>query len=223
MKSLPEQDRLLHIPGCGGICCQKATGGYPYGKDPGRIPGRIDAALSHCAGICTGNGIISHASACGSPAASRRTGDAAAGNGTRRDAAAAGRCAGIGRDSTAGRNRSAAAVEIDETSPEQPAIGWLQIITRSAGNARALAGVSVLVTNGTEEQVHLKHTAVTNESGETGKIPLPVPAASLSLNCDETRKPYSTYDVSVYADGFTGRSAKLYQYSPARPPDRSST
>lgn len=70
------------------------------------------------------------------------------------------------------------------------------------GNARALAGVSVLVTNGTEEQVHLKHTAVTNESGETGKIPLPVPAASLSLNCDETRKPYSTYDVSVYADGF---------------------
>ena len=30
-------------------------------------------------------------------------------------------------------------LEIDETSPEQPAIGWLQIITRSAGNARALA------------------------------------------------------------------------------------
>ena len=93
-------------------------------------------------------------------------------------------------------------LEVEKTPQEQPAIGWIQVITRSAGNARALAGVSVLVTNGTEEQVHLKHTAVTNESGETGKIPLPVPAASLSLNCDETRKPYSTYDVSVYADGF---------------------
>lgn len=93
-------------------------------------------------------------------------------------------------------------LEIDETSPEQPAIGWLQIITRSAGNARAISGVSVLVTNGTEQQLHLRHAAVTNESGETGKIPLPVPAASLSLNCDKTRKPYSTYDVSVYADGY---------------------
>ena len=62
--------------------------------------------------------------------------------------------------------------------------------------------MSVLVTNGTEQQLHLRHAAVTNESGETGKIPLPVPAASPSLNCDETRKPYSTYDVSVYADGY---------------------
>ena len=93
-------------------------------------------------------------------------------------------------------------LEIDETSPEQPAIGWLQIITRSAGNARAISGVSVLGTNGTEQQLHLRHTAVTNESGETEKIPLPVPAASLSLDSSETRKPYSTYDVSVYADGY---------------------
>lgn len=93
-------------------------------------------------------------------------------------------------------------LEIDETSPEQPAIGWLQIITRSAGNARAISGVSVLVTNGTEQQLHLRHTAVTNESGETEKISLPVPAASLSLDSSETRKPYSTYDVSVYADGY---------------------
>lgn len=61
-------------------------------------------------------------------------------------------------------------LEVEKTPQEQPAIGWIQVITRSAGNARALAGVSVLVTNGTEEQVHLKHTAVTNESGETGKF-----------------------------------------------------
>ena len=61
-------------------------------------------------------------------------------------------------------------LEVEETPQEQPAIGWIQVITRSAGNALALAGVSVLVTNDTEEQVHLEHTAVTNESGETGKI-----------------------------------------------------
>ncbi len=94
----------------------------------------------------------------------------------------------------------------DTEQPEPPAeqteVGWLQVITRSAGNARAVPGVSVRITSGTQMQKQLEYVSVTNESGETPKIELPVPAASLSLNCDETRKPYSTYDVSVYADGF---------------------
>lgn len=94
----------------------------------------------------------------------------------------------------------------DTEQPEPPAeqteVGWLQVITRSAGNARAVPGVSVRITSGTQMQKQLEYVSVTNESGETPKIELPVPAASLSLNCNETRKPYSTYDVSVYADGF---------------------
>ena len=94
----------------------------------------------------------------------------------------------------------------DSEQPEPPAeqteVGWLQVITRSAGNARAVPGVSVRITSGTQMQEQLEYVSVTNESGETPKIELPVPAASLSLNCNETRKPYSTYDVSVYADGF---------------------
>lgn len=94
----------------------------------------------------------------------------------------------------------------DTEQPEPPAeqteVGWLQVITRSAGNARAVPGVSVRITSGTQMQEQLEYVSVTNESGETPKIELPVPAASLSLNCNETRKPYSTYDVSVYADGF---------------------
>lgn len=84
----------------------------------------------------------------------------------------------------------------------QTAIGWLQVITRSAGNARAIPGVSVLITNGTGTQMELEHVAVTNESGETEKIALPVPAASLSLDQNEKLQPYSTYDVSVYASGY---------------------
>ena len=92
--------------------------------------------------------------------------------------------------------------EQPEPLAEQTEVGWLQVITRSAGNARAVPGVSVRITSGTQMQKQLEYVSVTNESGETPKIELPVPAASLSLNCDETRKPYSTYDVSVYADGF---------------------
>ncbi|WP_294403780.1 hypothetical protein [uncultured Ruminococcus sp.] len=94
----------------------------------------------------------------------------------------------------------------DTEQPEPPAeqteVGWLQVITRSAGNARAVPGVSVRITSGTQMQKQLEYVSVTNESGETPKIELPVPAASLSLNCNETRKPYSSYDVSIYADGF---------------------
>lgn len=99
---------------------------------------------------------------------------------------------------------SAAESEQAATEPpaEQTEVGWLQVITRSAGNARAVPGVSVRITSGTQMQEQLEYVSVTNESGETPKIELPVPAASLSLNCNETRKPYSTYDVSVYADGF---------------------
>ncbi len=93
-------------------------------------------------------------------------------------------------------------LEVEETPQEQPAIGWIQVITRSAGNARALPGVSVRITNSTQQQEHLEQIAVTNESGETAKIPVPVPAAALSLDSSSTQKPYSTYHVSVYADGF---------------------
>ncbi len=93
-------------------------------------------------------------------------------------------------------------LEVEETPQEQPAIGWIQVITRSAGNARALPGVSVRITNSTQQQEHLEQIAVTNESGETAKIPVPVPAAALSLDSSSAQKPYSTYHVSVYADGF---------------------
>lgn len=88
-----------------------------------------------------------------------------------------------------------------ENAP-QTAIGWIQVIARSAGNARAIPGVSVLITNGTGTQMELEHVAVTDESGETEKIALPVPAASLSLDQNEKLQPYSTYDVSVYASGY---------------------
>lgn len=93
-------------------------------------------------------------------------------------------------------------LEVEETLQEQPAIGWIQVITRSAGNAHALPGVSVRITNGTPQQASLEHTAVTNECGETEKIPVPVPAASLSLDSNNTQKPYSTYHISIHADGF---------------------
>lgn len=85
---------------------------------------------------------------------------------------------------------------------EKNGIGWIQVITRSAGDALALPGVSVLITNNAGEKMHLERVSITNESGETEKIPLPVPDASLSLEQDQANQSYTTYDVSVYASGY---------------------
>lgn len=102
-----------------------------------------------------------------------------------------------------------------ELVPEPPApdstpedIGWLQVITRGAGNAMSLPGVSVLVSTGTGTDLQVKYVSVTNSRGETGKIPLPAPPASISLNKDETQQAYSTYDVSVYLSGYYPQVSK---------------
>ena len=102
-----------------------------------------------------------------------------------------------------------------ELVPEPPApdstpedIGWLQVITRGAGNAMSLPGVSVLVSTDTGANLQVKYVSVTNSRGETGKIPLPAPPASISLNRDETQQAYSTYDVSVYLSGYYPQVSK---------------
>lgn len=102
-----------------------------------------------------------------------------------------------------------------ELVPEPPApdgtpedIGWLQVITRGAGNAMSLPSVSVLVSTGTGANLQVKYVSVTNSRGETGKIPLPAPPASISLNKDETQQAYSTYDVSVYLSGYYPQVSK---------------
>ncbi len=90
----------------------------------------------------------------------------------------------------------------DPPQAEQTATGFLQVITRSAGSALALPGVSVLITSGSGKQMRLIHVTITDESGETEKIALPAPEGSQSLDKDAAQPPFSTYDVSVYAAGY---------------------
>ena len=104
---------------------------------PGRIPGRIDAALSLCRHLHRKRQHHLHASACGDPA-SRQTGDAAAGNGTKETPQPPDAVPESRKRQHRHETVPPPQLEIDETSPEQPAIGWLGS-SRSAGNARALA------------------------------------------------------------------------------------
>ncbi len=97
---------------------------------------------------------------------------------------------------------------LEKATAEGTEIGWIQVITRSAGNARSLPGVSVIITTGSGSDMKLEHVAVTNESGETEKIALPALAAAMSLDAAEKQQPFITYDVSVYASGYYRQISK---------------
>ncbi len=91
---------------------------------------------------------------------------------------------------------------------QETATGWLKVIVSTGGNALPLPGVTVLVTTGNGTQIALDYVTITDESGETEKIPLSVPK-SLSLKEEETTPPpYRTVDVSVYASGYSQQISK---------------
>lgn len=92
---------------------------------------------------------------------------------------------------------------IEPPAEDMKSIGWIQVMTRSAKNAMAIPGVSVLITNSQDSTAKsIQYALVTDESGETEPVPLPAPDIALSLSSNETQQPYSTFDVSVSAPGY---------------------
>lgn len=81
-------------------------------------------------------------------------------------------------------------------------IGWISVDVRTGENASPVAGASVIITSMADGSLIFKAAGITNESGQIKKIALPTPSVSLSLDSGNKIKPYSIYDISVYADGF---------------------
>lgn len=81
-------------------------------------------------------------------------------------------------------------------------IGWISVNVRTAENASPVENASVVITSMNNGNLIFEATGVTDESGQIKKIALPAPSASLSLDSENLIKPYSVYDISVYADGF---------------------
>ncbi len=79
--------------------------------------------------------------------------------------------------------------------------GWLKVIVRTGNNAMPLAGVTIMISSHDTGTMRLEQVAITNESGETERIPLPAPelAESFTLGGVPT---YSIYTVSAYAPGY---------------------
>ena len=66
----------------------------------------------------------------------------------------------------------------------------------------------MLITSGSGSDMQLNYVAITDESGETEKIPLPAMPPSMSLDAQENSQPFTTYDVSVYASGYYRQISK---------------
>lgn len=81
-------------------------------------------------------------------------------------------------------------------------LGWISVDVRTGENSSPIEGASVIITSMADGNLIFKATGVTDESGQIKKIALPAPSASLSLDSENLIKPYSIYDISVYADGF---------------------
>ncbi|MBP5209899.1 MAG: hypothetical protein J6125_03450 [Clostridia bacterium] len=87
------------------------------------------------------------------------------------------------------------------TSDLNPPIGWMTVRTLTAGGALPLAGVNVTVTGNDPGNREVVFDTLTDASGKTERLPLPVPEAELS-ETPGNPAPYATYNVLVQTPGY---------------------
>lgn len=80
----------------------------------------------------------------------------------------------------------------------ETSFGWIQVTTRTAGNAIPLEGVSVLILKQNEMDIELLMSLITDSSGNTPKVKLPAPPISNDRN-----QAFSTYEIRAFLPGYT--------------------
>ena len=82
---------------------------------------------------------------------------------------------------------------------ENPKSGYLTFQVSSG--AIPIPNAKITVSKNIGDNMYIGKTLLTDINGKTSEIPLPAPDKSLSLS-PGSYKPYSTYDISVSADGY---------------------
>ena len=82
---------------------------------------------------------------------------------------------------------------------ENPKSGYLTFQVSSG--AIPIPNAKLTVSKNIGDNMYIGKTLLTDINGKTSEIPLPAPDKSLSLS-PGSYKPYSTYDISVSADGY---------------------
>ena len=80
--------------------------------------------------------------------------------------------------------------------------GYLIVKVSTAGVAIPVEAVNVIIQGIEDENKNILLSLVTDRNGLTPKISLPAPSKELSDAPSPISKPYSTYNIDVYKDGF---------------------
>lgn len=85
---------------------------------------------------------------------------------------------------------------------EQISSGNLIVRASTASGAIPIEGVTVIVQGKEDINKDVFHSLITDRDGITRKITLPAPARSLSESPSPQSKPYYTYSIDVYKEGY---------------------
>ena len=85
---------------------------------------------------------------------------------------------------------------------EAGAQGFLIVKVSTASGAIPVENVTVIIQGIEEENKEILKSMLTNRSGLTGKVSLPAPSRELSEAPSPSSKPYSTYNIDVYKEGY---------------------
>ena len=80
--------------------------------------------------------------------------------------------------------------------------GYLIVKVSTAGGAIPVEAVSVIIQGTDEENKNVLLSLTTDRNGLTPKIPLPAPSKELSSAPAPSSRPYSTYNIDVYKEGY---------------------
>ena len=86
--------------------------------------------------------------------------------------------------------------------PENKSSGYLIVKVSTASGAIPVENVTVVIHGNDPDNQNIFFSKVTNRDGITEKITLPAPNGSLSSAPNPTSRPYSTYNIDVYNEGY---------------------
>lgn len=80
--------------------------------------------------------------------------------------------------------------------------GYLIVKVSTASGAIPVEAVNVIIQGKEEENKNVLLSLLTDRNGLTPKITLPAPSKELSSAPSPASKPYSTYNIDVYKEGY---------------------
>lgn len=85
---------------------------------------------------------------------------------------------------------------------EEKSNGYLIVKVSTASGAIPVENVTVVIQGNDKENQSIFLSKATNRDGITEKVTLPAPSAALSNKPSPASRPYSTYNIDIYKEGY---------------------